>query len=97
MNDLQVLNPVPVPIVEGHMAKLIITFGGSLGELPDAIAFDATDAQIKTWAQEAVRGGIPGIQANAGADLNDFVVDRFPATGDLPNRTMVRPKTPFGV
>jgi hypothetical protein len=61
------------------------------------VSYDATDEQIKTWATEAVRNGnVPGIQADPNASFLDFVVDRFPATEELPARLFLRPKTPFG-
>jgi hypothetical protein len=77
-------------------ANLNVTFAGSNGDLTDPIPFDATDAEIKRWAAEAVlNGNVPGIDAQT-ADFSDYVVDRFPAKDDLPNRVAVRPKTPFG-
>lgn len=79
-------------------ARLNVTWKGQNGDLPDAVAFDATDAEIKGWAREALKtGGIPGIKADPCADLKDFVVDRFSASTEIPYcRLMLRPKTPFG-
>ena len=79
-------------------ARLNITWSGQNGDLPDPVAYDATPAQLRAWAEEAIRGGsIPGIRADRGADLSHFVVDRFPATDAIPyGRVMLRPKTPFG-
>lgn len=84
--------------IQAGMAKLNITWRGSNGELPDPVAYDSTDAMLKQMAEESVRGGyVPGIQADAAVDFADFVVDRFPATGDvIYNRIFIRPKTPFG-
>lgn len=82
-------------VQEGE-AVLNITWAGENGELPDPIRFDAASEDIFRWATEAVRAGIPGITADANANLDGFVVERFGATGDLPNRVAVRPKTPFG-
>lgn len=77
-------------------ANLNITLSGSNGDLKDTIPFDASDAEIKRWASEAVtNGGVPGIDAQT-ADFSDYVVDRYPAKDDLPNRVAIRPKTPFG-
>ena len=79
------------------MAFLNVTFGGMNGDLPDEVAFDSTDAQILGWATEAIRGGdVPGITADPNANLDGFVVERFAATGDKPERLFCRPKTPFG-
>ena len=79
-----------------RQATLNITWAGQNGDLPNPIAFDAPDADIRRWAAEAVRAGIPGISADAGVSFRDFVVERFSATHDLPNRVVLRPETPFG-
>jgi len=84
-------------VIGADHAVLNITWNGENGELPDPIAYDATDGDILAWAAEAVRGGIPGINADHNVRLEGFVVERFNATQDLPNRVAVRPKTPFGV
>ena len=78
-------------------ALLNVTFSGENGELPDPVAFDSTDGDVLQWATEAIRaGGVPGIAANQGVNLEGFVVDRFPSKEDQPNRMFIRPKTPFG-
>lgn len=79
------------------MATLNITWGGENGDLPDEVDYDATDDQIVAWATEAVRGGdIQGIAADPNADFDNFVVQRFAAKDDKPERIMLRPKVPFG-
>lgn len=95
-DDGQILVPEVVPAPD--QATVNITYQGQNGDLPDAVLFDVSDAEVKRMVTEAVRGGdVPGIQAIPGADFNDFVVDRFNATDDQPvNRIFVRPKTPFG-
>jgi hypothetical protein len=92
------VNVAPIPMIRADEARLNVTFAGQNGDLPDPVAFDATDADIKQWVTEAVRnGGIPGIAANAGASFDDFVVDRFPPNDQRPfNLLQIRPKTPFG-
>lgn len=84
--------------VRNGEARLNVTWAGANGDFPDPIPYDATDAEIRHWAAEAIRSGsIPGIRAGT-AKLSNYVVDRFPATGDNPvARVFVRPKTPFGV
>lgn len=78
-------------------ALLNITVNGQNGNLRDPVSFEATDADIKAWAAEAVsNGGIPGIDADPNVNFNDFVVDRFAEKDDLPARLVLRPKTPFG-
>jgi hypothetical protein len=80
-----------------HQARLNVTIHGQNGDYPDPVAFDSSDAEIKRIAAEAIHTGyIPGIEADRYVRLDDFVVDRFPATAELPPRLMVRPKTPFG-
>lgn len=85
-------------IFEMNEANLNITWAGSNGDLPDALAYDTPDADVKRIATEAVQGGyIPGIPADPTANFADFIVDRFPSNDAVPNnRLMLRPKTPFG-
>lgn len=77
-------------------ARLNLTWNGMNGDLPDPVPFDASDEQVKTWATEAIQAGIPGFTNVEGVDFSEFVVDRFEAADDLPNRLFLRPKTPFG-
>jgi hypothetical protein len=85
-------------IVVNLMAvKLNITWRGQNGDLPDTIPFDATERDIKQIATEAVRTGyVPGVAADRNVTFQDFVVERFEATPELPPRIFLRPKTPFG-
>lgn len=78
-------------------AVLNVTWNGNNGDMPDAVSYDATDADIKQMVSEAVRTGyVPGIDADNAVDLRDFVVDRFAAKDGQPNRIFVRAKVPFG-
>ena len=79
-------------------ARVNVTWAGFNGDLPDPVLFDAPDVAVRDWVAEAIRtGSIPGIPADGRVDLRDFVVDRFPAGGEVPFlRIFVRPKTPFG-
>lgn len=78
-------------------ARINITWGGKNGDYPDPVPFDASDGDIKQWASEAVRNGnVPGVDADQNVNFADFVVDRFEAADNLPNRLFLRPKTPFG-
>jgi hypothetical protein len=79
-------------------ARVMITWAGQTGDLPDTVAWTASDAQIKGWVTEAVRtGGVPGIERDARADCRDFIVDRFNPNAARPYPLIqVRPKTPFG-
>ena len=83
-------------LFQNHMARLNITWKGQNADLPDMVGIDLDDVAIKNLAKEAVSGELPGIAADGDADFTDFVVDRFPATDELPARIMIRPKTPFG-
>lgn len=83
--------------MENHEARLNITYAGSNGDLPDPILYDANETDIKRWATEAVvAGSIPGIPAQHHVDFSDFVIERFAASDEQPNRIMLRPKVPFG-
>ncbi len=74
-----------------------ITWAGSNGETRDPVPYDSSDAQLQQIATECVRAGdVPGIPADPNADFTNFMVDRFPATDEHPNRIFLRPKTPFG-
>ena len=78
-------------------ATLNVTWNGNNGDLPDMVSYDSSDADLKQVASEAIRTGyIPGVDTDPRVDLGDFVVDRFPARGDQPNRIFIRPKVPFG-
>ena len=79
-------------------ARLIITWAGQTGDLPDTVAWATSDTQIRRWATEAVRtGSVPGIAADITADCRDFIVDRLPANAVRPYALIqVRPSTPFG-
>lgn len=86
--------------IEVHEAQVRVTYDGQQGDLVDPVPFDASDDQVRVWALEALRVGIPGIDAQVDLEegaLDDFVVDRYPSKDDLPNRLLLRPKTPFGV
>lgn len=83
--------------MEANEAVVNVTYSGKNGDLQDAVLFDSRDAEILTWVTEAVQNGsILGIPADANANFDGFVVDRFAADGHHPNRIQVRPKTPFG-
>jgi hypothetical protein len=79
-------------------ARVNVTYQGQNGDLPDTVAWDATDPAVRGWVTEAVRTGtLPGLPNDPNADFTDFVVDRFAATDARPyNLIQVRPKTPFG-
>jgi len=86
-------------LIAPDQARINVTYAGANGDLPDPVAFDAPDGDVKGWITEALRAGsIPGIGADPGADLRDFVVDRFQASDVRPwNLIQLRPKTPFGI
>lgn len=87
-----------VNVLKEDEAKVNVTWQGQNGDLPDPVSYDAADGDVRQWVTEAVRtGGIPGIRADAEANFQDFVVERFPATPDRPwNLIQIRPRTPFG-
>jgi hypothetical protein len=82
-------------VIGANEARVNVTHRGRTGDLPDPVARDSTDADVKAWVTEAVRGGgIPGIPADATADFRDYVVERV--EDDRSNVLLLRPKTPFG-
>jgi hypothetical protein len=87
-----------VNALKPHEARVNVTWQGQNGDLPDPVAYDSTEKDIRTWITEAVRtGGVPGIRADEAADFKDFMVERFNATEARPfNLIQIRPKTPFG-
>lgn len=86
-----------IQVVEPNQAVLNITYRGSNGNLREPIGFMSSDGDVKQIATEAVRTGyIDGIPADLNVDFRDFVVERFTATAELPNRIFLRPKTEFG-
>ena len=96
MTDMVPTNNAIEGVVD-DMARLNITWAGDNGDMPDLVPFTASDDELKRMAAEAVQSGyIPGIAADEGVDLSDFVVDRFAATEHTSNSIFIRPKTPFG-
>lgn len=87
-----------VELIAAYQARVNVTWRGHNGDLPDPVSFDAGDGDVRGWVAEALRtGSIPGLAADAAADLRDFVVDRFAASEARPyNLIQIRPKTPFG-
>ena len=84
--------------IRAHEARMNITWGGQNGDLVEPVPYNASDIQLKRWAQEAIENGsVPGIRRRGRVYLHDFVVDRFPKNANTPfNRIFLRPKTPFG-
>lgn len=94
---------IPAIAFDPLMARLNITWGGYNADLPDFVAIDLSDAELKRIAQEAVRNGFPGMPADPNANLTDFVIDPpvgsrpYPPTEVRPYQLLVgRPGTPFG-
>ena len=80
-----------------NAATLNIVWNGEQGELPDPIEYDLADQDIRAMAQEVIQTtGTPGIDMDPNADFTDFVVSRYPAKDEKPNRVFLRPKVPFG-
>lgn len=86
------------PIIPAGFARLNITIQGYQGDLPDPVPANASDQELRTMAQEVVRGGsVPGIPAIPNASFEHFVVDRFAPAEDVPfARLSLRPKVPLG-
>jgi len=84
--------------IAANEAIVNVTWAGSNGDLKDPVSFDASDSDIRTWVTEAVRtGGVKNIVADPNANFDNFIIDRFAATEEIPYcRLFVRPKTEFG-
>ena len=80
------------------MARLNVTWAGQNGDLPDFVAFDLPDDDVRRIATEAVvAGSIPGVARVGAVDFTDFVVDRYARDGVEPSHVLfLRPKVPFG-
>lgn len=79
-------------------ARVNITWAGQNAELPDPVSRDAAEGDVKMWVAEAIRNGsIPGIPADPGVDLTNYVVEKYGPNDQRPHHAIfVRPKTPFG-
>ena len=66
--------------------------GGGSAMVVEGTSYDG----IIAIATECVQHGMPGIDADNTANFKGFMADYYPATGDLPNRVILRPSTPFG-
>ena len=83
-------------LLRPYEARLNITHEGRNGDYVEPVPFDASDAELKRMAADAIGAGLLG-DGHGRVDLRDYVVDRFGATERLPvNRIFIRPKTPFG-
>jgi len=84
-------------LVALEFARVEITWAGHHAELPDGMAVDATDDQVRAMVQEAVANGFPGMPADPNVNLRDFVIDRFgPSETRQTHLLLARPKTAFG-
>ena len=85
--------------IPAGFARMGVTWNGQYGDMVDPVRYDATDADIKAMVTEAIRSGsVPGITADADADIREYVVDRFTANIDRPwSVIQTRPKTAFGL
>jgi len=93
------LLPVTEPVIRPDEARVNITYSGLNADLPEPVQFDSSDAQVKTWAAEAVASGtVPGLPQDVRADFSDFIVERYPAGPNRPQPLLLlRPKVPFGI
>lgn len=91
------LNPIPALADDRPRAQLNITWNGQQGTARTDLYYDEQAPDVLRMAAEMVANGeIPGIDRDPGVNLKDFEVQKFAARDGLPNRIVVRPKTPFG-
>ncbi len=94
-----VMNNENLPAALGNIryAKVNVTWAGQNGDLRDPVNYDLPSENLLRMITECVQNGdVEGIRADPAANLDGFVIDRFDATAELPNRIAARPKTPFG-
>jgi len=96
MNDL-VQNTADFNIFDTHAVVELTAYRQQHGTCPTPMPLTMTDAEILTALTEMVQAGdLAGIAADPTADLEGYNVDRFPASGEQPNRILVRPEAKFG-
>jgi hypothetical protein len=83
--------------MERPIAQMNITWAGQQGTASTDVFYDESREDLLRMATEMIRSGdIPGIDRDPDANLQDFEVQRFGEKDGLPNRVVIRPKTPFG-
>ena len=94
----QVGNGLVETVIAAGEARVNITVNGMNADMAQLVNRDASDADIRRWATEAVRtGSVPGIPADPTASFEDFVIDRYPPhEGRDHHMLALRPKVPFG-
>lgn len=91
------MDPIPALADNRPMAQLNVTWNGQQGTARGDIYYDEQSEDILRMATEMISNGeVAGIDADPAVNLKDFEVQKFAAKDGLPNRVMVRPKTPFG-
>lgn len=96
---MEAIAPQAAVAVGPTEARINITWDRQNGDLPDPVAFDSSDADVRALVTEAVRtGSVPGVRGDDAANFTDFVVERFPPTETRPfNLIQIRPKVLFGI
>jgi hypothetical protein len=84
--------------IPNEEARVTVTHQGQTLDLPDTVAYNLPDTNIKFMVQEVFRtGGIPNFATDPQANFDDYVVERCPAIEARPyNLITVRPKVTFG-
>jgi hypothetical protein len=83
--------------VNENEAVVIVTYEGEQGELTNPVPFESAQGDVLAWVKESIESGsVRGMTAHQNVDLADFVVTPYVAKDGLPNRLVVRVKTPFG-
>lgn len=91
------MEPIPALADDRPLAQLNLTWKGQQGTARTEIYYDETKEDVLRMASEMIANGeVPGIDGDPAVNLKDFEVEKFAARDGLPNRVVVRPKTPFG-
>lgn len=92
------MEQVLATVISDEEARVTVTHNGQTVDLPDLVAYNLPDENIKFMVQEVFRtGGIRGLAADPQVNFDDYVVERCPAIEARPyNLIALRPKVIFG-
>lgn len=78
-------------------AIIEMTYNERHGTTTSPVPWDLDDASVRAIAQECLRNGdVRGLDQDPHANLDGFVVKKYAAKDEFPNRFLLRPSTEFG-
>jgi hypothetical protein len=78
-----------------EMARLVVNIDGQAGELEELIPFNTSEEDVKRIAEEAIRGGLRGMEPRE-VSFDNYTVDQMAGKNGLENRLLLRYKVAFG-